>query len=83
MPVLEEKVLEEKVLEEKKTVPTNQGSSATRASAPDLGLGQRFLELPVPVVLLTMWLVGVALVGLSALTLYHLFLVLVEALAGS
>ena len=71
------------VLEEKNTVPTDRGSSATRASASDLGLGQRFLELLVPVVLLTMWLVGVALVGLSALTHCHLFLVLLEALAGS
>jgi hypothetical protein len=80
--LLEEKLLEEKLLEEKKTVPTDRGSSATRASVPDLGLGQCFLKLPVPVVLLTVWLVGVALMGLSALTLYHLFLMLVEALAG-
>jgi hypothetical protein len=31
------------------------------------------MELPVLVVLLTLWLVGVAFIGLSALTLYQLF----------
>ena len=41
-----------------------------------------FLELPVPVVLGAMWLMGVALMGLSALALYLLWLSL-KAVAGA
>ena len=46
------------------------------------GLYQSFLELPVPVVLLTLWVLGVALIGGCALTLYYLFWVLLDTLAG-
>ena len=40
------------------------------------------MELPVPVVLLSFWLVGAALIGLSILTLYYLFWLIVELLVG-
>jgi hypothetical protein len=46
------------------------------------GLYEGFLELPVPVVLLSLWLVGAALIGLSILTLYYLFWLIVELLVG-
>jgi hypothetical protein len=42
----------------------------------------RFLELPVPIVLLCMWLAGAALMGLGALALYHLLRLLTWSLAG-
>jgi len=48
----------------------------------DAGLYEGFLELPVPVVLLSLWLVGAALIGLSILTLYYLFWLIVELLVG-
>lgn len=35
--------------------------------------GERFLELPAPVVILTLWMVGVLLEGLCALELYALY----------
>ena len=57
--------------------------SAIRTFVPDTSLLQSFLELPVPVVLLTMWLVGTALMGLCALMLYELLWVLLGMLAGA
>ena len=79
MPVLEEKTLVQK------EVQADTGHSATRTAAHDTGLFQSFLELllelPVPVVLLTLWLLGAALVGLCALALYPLLWVLLGALA--
>jgi hypothetical protein len=42
---------------------------------------ERFLELPVPVVLAVLWLAGVALIGLCGVTFYFLWLLL-YALAG-
>jgi len=55
--------------------------SAIRTAGPDIGLLQNFLELPVPVVLLTLWLVGAALMGLCALMLYELLWTLLGVLA--
>jgi hypothetical protein len=76
MPVLEEKTPVQTELQ------TDTGLSASHTVARDTGLYQSFLELPVPVVVLTFWLVWAALVGLCALTLYHLFWVLLGALAA-
>ena len=73
------------VLEEKTPVQTevqaDTSLSATSTGARDTGVYQSFLELPVPVVLLTFWLVGAALVGLCALALYHLLWVPLGTLA--
>jgi len=55
--------------------------SAIRTAGPDTSLLQNFLELPVPVVLLTLWLVGAALMGLCALMLYELLWTLQGMLA--
>jgi hypothetical protein len=55
--------------------------SAIRTAGPDTTLLQNFLELPVPVVLLTLWLVGAALMGLCALMLYELLWTLLGVLA--
>ncbi len=52
------------------------------AAAPHTGLYQAFLELPVPVVILAVWLAGAALMGSCALALYQLFWVLLGALTG-
>ena len=57
--------------------------SAIRTAVPDASLFQSFLELPVPVVLLTLWLVGAALMGVCALMLYELLWVLLGMLAGA
>jgi len=76
MPVLKEKTPVQTELQ------TDTGLSASHTVARDTGLYQSFLELPVPVVLLSFWLVGAALVGLGALTLYHLLWVLLGALAA-
>jgi len=37
------------------------------------GLYERLMELPVPVVILSLWLAGAAFIGLGTLTLYYLF----------
>ena len=50
--------------------------NATRTAAHDTDVYQSFLELPVPVMLLTLWLVGAALMSLCALALYLLLGVL-------
>jgi len=55
--------------------------SAIRTASPDTSLLQNFLEQPVPVVLLTLWLVGAALMGLCALMLYELLWTLQGMLA--
>jgi hypothetical protein len=62
--------------------PREQGA---RALLP-LTVGQayeRFLELPVVVVLAMMWLAGATLLGSIALVLYSTVWVLVQAVAGS
>ena len=79
MPVLEEKTPVQTELQTEIQVDT--GLSASRTAARDTGVYQGFLQLPVPVVLLTFWLVGAALVGLCALALYHLLWVLLGTLA--
>ena len=43
------------------------------------GIFRRFLEMPVPVVLAVMWLVGTAILGACVLTLY----LLVAAITGA
>jgi hypothetical protein len=42
---------------------------------------QRFLQLPVPIVLAVMWLAGAALIGLCGAALYYFWLLL-QAVAG-
>ncbi len=64
-------------------VRAETGDGFTRSARTDPNLYQRFLELPVPVVLVTLWLVGVALIGLCALPLYQLFWALLVTLAGA
>ena len=44
---------------------------------------ERFLRMPVPVVLITMWLAGCALLGLCTLFLYSTALVLVQLAEGT
>jgi hypothetical protein len=44
---------------------------------------ERFLRLPVPMVLITMWLAGCALLGLCTLFLFSTTLVLVQLAAGT
>jgi hypothetical protein len=77
MPVLLEKpALEEKAVREETAIST------TQPAIRDAGLYSRFLELPVPVVLLTLWVAGAALMGSCALTLYHLLGLLLSAAGG-
>jgi hypothetical protein len=57
------------------------GASFTAVSRDTDSLYKRFLKLPVPVVILALWLVGVVLVGFCAIALYDLALPWVEALA--
>ena len=55
-------------------VALKRAGGATDTGTHAIGMYQRFLELPVPLVLLTLWLVGVALIGfLCALPLFLLF----------
>ena len=39
----------------------------------NVSLYERFMELPVPVAILSLWLAGAAFIGLGTLTLYYLF----------
>ncbi len=64
-------------------VAPNVGVGAANTATRSTSLYPRFLEFPALVVLLTLWLMGVVLVGLCTLTLYSLFWVLLEALTGS
>ena len=75
--LLEKPTLQEKVVRAETTIATTQ--PPTR----NVGLYSRFLELPVPVVLLTLWVVGVALMGSCTLTLYHLLGLLLSASGSS
>jgi hypothetical protein len=68
--LLEKPALHDKVV--RKEVRAETGIGTTQTATHDTGLYSRFLELPVPVVLLTLWVVGAALIGSCALTLYHL-----------
>ena len=64
-------------------VRAQTGDGFARTATCDTDSYQRFLELPVPAVLLTLWVVGVALIGLCALPLYQLFWALLKTLAGA
>ncbi len=64
------------------TSTTGTVASDTRIAPHDAGLYEGFLELPVPVVLLSLWLAGAALIGLGILTLYYLFWLFLETLVG-
>ena len=75
--VLEKPTLKRKVLSAETDIATTQ--PPTR----DAVLYSRFLELSVPVVLLTLWVAGAALMGSCALTLYHLLGLLLSASGGS
>ena len=73
----------EKPTLKRKALPAETGISTTQTPTRDADLFSRFLELPVPVVLLTLWVVGAALMGSCALTLYHLLGLLLSASGGS
>ena len=60
-------------VQEERSVQTIKDNRTTRPGARNIDLFARFLALPVPVVLLSMWLAGAALVGLCVLVLYYLF----------
>ena len=74
--------LEKPTLQEK-VVRAETGIGTTQPPTRDAGLYSRFLELPLPVVLLTLWVAGAALMGSCALTLYHLLILLLSASGGS
>ena len=71
-------VLEKPTLK-RKALPAEIDIGTTQTPTRDAGLYSRFLELPVPVVLLTLWVAGAALMGSCALTLYHLLWLLMSA----
>jgi hypothetical protein len=62
---------------EKAPVQIETATGTTQPAARNIDLFERFLVLPVPIVLLSMWLAGAALIGLCVLTLYHVCRVLV------
>ncbi len=74
----------QKVIDRAPAKARTQDTPATKrrtTATVSVGIGlayERFLELPVPVVLLVMWVVGVALLGACALLVY----VAMSALAG-
>jgi hypothetical protein len=74
-------VLEKPTLK-RKALPAETGIGTTQTLTRDSDLYSRFLELPVPVVLLTLWVAGAALIGGCALTLYHLLWLLMSASGG-
>ena len=78
MPLLEEEI----PLETEVRAQTADGFTPTATHDTDSSY-ERFLELPVPIVLLTLWLVGVALISLCAVPLYQLLWALLETLAGT
>ena len=63
-------------------VRTKADITTTQPTVREPDLYERFLELPVPIVLLSMWLAGAVLMGLGALMLYHLCRWLLWGLAG-
>jgi hypothetical protein len=58
---------------ETSTSTTRTVINDTLIAPPNGGLYERFMELPVPVVILSLWLAGAAFIGLGTLTLYYLF----------
>ena len=77
MPVLEKTTVDAETSTGITTVVSD-----TRSASRNTGLYERYLEMPVPVVLLSLWLAGAALLGLGILTLYYLFWLALELLAG-
>jgi len=75
-------VLLEKPTQKRKALPAETGIGTTQTLTRDSDLFSRFLELPVPVVLLTLWVAGAALIGGCALTIYNLLWLLLSALGG-
>ena len=75
-------VLEKPTLK-RKALPAETAIGTTQTPTHGAGLYSRFLELPVAVVLLTLWVVGAALMGSLALTLYHLLGLFLSAAGGS
>jgi hypothetical protein len=70
-----------------------RGAASFRGTSPNASLGEKsesiigaayawFLELPVPIVLMTMWLAGVVLIGGSLVGLLYLFWVLLLTVAA-
>ncbi len=65
------------------TSTTRTSASSERRIAPlAAAFYEGFLELPVPVVFLSLWLAGTALIGLGILMLYYLFWLVAELLVG-
>ena len=75
-------VVLEKPTRKRKAVQAETDIATTQTPTRDASLLSRFLELPVPVVLLTLWVVGAALMDSCALTLYHLLGLLLSAAGG-
>ncbi len=62
----------------------NRRTAGSRANAEESSdLFERFLRLPVPIVLAAMWLAGVALLGAGILTLYTLVMLLAASAGGA
>ncbi len=57
-------------------------ASKSKHSTPVVQLYERFLELPVPIVLAVIWFAGAALIALCGLTLYFFWLSLRTLVAG-
>ena len=72
-------VLLEKPTRQRKALPEETGIGTTQTLTRDTDLSSRFLELPVPVVLLSLWVGGAALMGGCALTIYNLLWLLLSA----
>jgi hypothetical protein len=70
------------IQQEKARAEPAEHTTRSAATNHDTDLYKRFLELPVPVVLLTLWLVGLVLVGFSAMALYDLALPWIGVLVG-
>ena len=66
-----------------RVTPTTKGSTTASVSVGIRLAYERFLELPVAVVLLVMWVVGVALLGACALLAYAGISALVGVVAGA
>jgi hypothetical protein len=82
----QKKIIERAPTKEKtKDTPTTKGGT-TAASVVSEGMRlayERFLEMPVPVVLVVMWVSGIALLGACALLAYAVKSVLVGMVAGA
>ncbi len=62
----------------------NRRAADSRANVDEVsGVFERFLRLPVPIVLAAMWLAGVVLLGAEVLTLYTLVTLLAASTGGA